>query len=383
MATVIVIGLGAMGSSTAMHLAARGHHVVGFDQYAPPHTQGSSHGQTRMIRQAYWEDRRYLPMLLRAYELWRKLEHDSGHSLLQITGGLMIGHPDGDLVNRSRESAEAFRLPHELLSAAEARRRYPVFAIDDDMIALWEQNAGYLYPEPCVREQLRQAALLGVELHTDQLVLRWDVTPGGSVSVETEKQRYTADHLVITAGPWAPQVLREMDLPLQVTRQVLYWFAPEGGIEPFRADRMPVYLFESEAQQPMVYGFPLSGPDAEGVKVALHGSTDVCTPETVDRTVHDSEVQRMRERLSETVPSLAGQLVHAETCMYTMTPDEHFIIDKHPEHPEVTLAAGFSGHGFKFASVVGETLADLAMEGRSKFDLGLFSLARFRSDPST
>jgi sarcosine oxidase len=382
MSATIVVGLGAMGSATALHLARRGHRVFGFDRFTPPHSHGSSHGQTRIIRKAYWEDPRYVPLLLRAYELWRRLEADSGQSLLHITGGLMIGRADGDLVARSQASAEQFDLQHELLSATQMRRLYPAFKVDDDWVALWERDAGYLHPEVCVAQQLQQAALAGAELHFDEPVVEWNALPGGGVSVRTTRERYDADHLVISAGPWAPQILRELHLPLRVTRQVVYWFEPSGSIEFFRRERMPIYVREMERGQPLLYGFPLTGPDSEGVKVGLHGSEDVCSPETVDRTVGPGEELSIRESLAEALPLLAGRLLHTETCLYTMTPDEHFVIDAHPEFPQVMLAAGFSGHGFKFASVLGEVLADLATGRKPAYDLELFSLRRFEGAAS-
>jgi sarcosine oxidase len=382
MGTIIVIGLGAMGSSTALHLAARGHRVFGFDQFTPPHSYGSSHGQTRIIRQSYWEDSRYIPLLLRAYELWRRLEIDTGQSLLHIIGGLMIGRAGGDLVFRSTASAERFGLPHEVLSASQIRRLYPAFRIEDDWVALWERDAGYVHPEACVALQLQQSALAGAELHFNEPVTEWNASPGG-VLVRTARQTYAADHLVITAGPWAPQILRELNLPLSVTRQVVFRFEPIGGIELFRPERMPIYIREMEKGPPLLYGFPLTGPDSEGVKVGLHGSNEFCTPDTVDREIGSEDERVIRERLAEALPLLAGRLLHAETCLYTMTPDEHFVIDKHPEFSQVTLATGFSGHGFKFASVLGEVLAELSMDSKPAYDLELFSLRRFQSVPSS
>jgi sarcosine oxidase len=383
MRTIFVIGLGAMGSATALQLARRGHRVLGFDQFTPPHSHGSSHGQTRIIRQSYWEDPRYVPLLLRAYELWRRLEVDAGQSLMHITGGLMIGRAGGDLVARSTASAERFLLPHEVLSATQIRSRYPAFRIDDDWVALWEKNAGYLHPEICVKEQLQQSAVAGAELHFDEPVMEWNALPGGGVSVRTPGHTYSADSLVIAAGSWAPQVLRDVNLPLSVTRQVVYRFEPIGGsIDLFRQDRMPIYIREMEEGQPLLYGFPLTGPDSEGVKVGLHGSNDFCSPDTVDRTIRPEEEYIIRERVAEAFPLLPGRLLHAETCLYTMTPDEHFVIDKHPEFSQVSLAAGFSGHGFKFASVLGEVLADLATDTAPSYDLELFSARRFAGIPS-
>jgi len=377
MATVIVLGLGAMGSATALQLATRGHRVLGFDHFTPPHRYGSSHGQSRMIRQAYWEDSRYVPLVVRAYELWRKLEVDTGQSLLRTIGGLMIGPLGGDLVARSTSSAELFRLPHRLLSATEIRRQYPAFRVEDDWVALWERDAGYLHPEACIEQQLRRSVVAGAELHFEEPATEWNALPGGGVTVRSVRKTYSADQLVIAAGAWAPQVLRGLQLPLSVTRQVVFRFDPAGHVDHFRPERMPVFIRAMETGQPLLYGFPLTGSDSEGVKVGLHGSRDFCTPETVDRTIHSEDERIIRENLVQALPSLSGRLLHAETCLYTMTPDEHFVIDRHPEFPQVALAAGFSGHGFKFASVAGELLADLVTGSKSPYDLELFSIRRF------
>lgn len=329
-ADVIIIGLGAMGSAAAHHLAARGCSVIGFDQFAPPHSLGSSHGRSRIFRQSYWEDSRYVPMLLRAYELWRKLELDSGESLLHITGGLGIGHEGSPLVSRSAESARLFQLPHQVLDASEIKRRYPVFFVEPDTVALLEENAGYLDPERCVAAHLREAARLGARLNIDSPVQQWTAGPGG-VTVRTAEGLYSAGQLVITAGPWAQQVLAPLDLPMRVTRQVAGWFEPVASMDFFRRDRLPVYLFESAPGQRIVYGFPLTGTPEEGVKVAIHGSDELCMADTVNREVRPADVELLRCRLEQTVPLLNGRLLHAETCLYTMTPDEHFILDAHPE----------------------------------------------------
>ncbi len=371
---VIVVGLGAMGSAAAQHLAERGHRVRGIDQFTPPHAHGSSHGLTRIFRQAYFEDHRYVPLLVRAMELWRRLERDTGERLLELPGGLVIGPRDGELVRRSAESAGQFNLAHELLDAKELMRRYPVFQAGPEMCALREENAGYLRPELCVEQQLRQAARAGAELLLDERVLDWEAGPGG-VRVRTTRGAYQAERLVVSAGPWAPRMLAEMGVPLRVTRQVLCWFAPEGGVEPFREDRLPVFLIEGDAGERLIYGFPLTGPEGEGVKVAFHGSDEVCSPETICREIRASDEQSVRERLEQVMPTLAGRLLRAETCLYTMTPDEHFVIGPHPEHPAVTVAAGFSGHGFKFAQAIGEMISEMVSGERSEF--ALFSPQRF------
>lgn len=381
--SVIVLGLGAMGSAAAQHLAEQGHAVTGLDRFTPPHTYGSSHGETRIIRQSYWEDPRYVPLLLRAYELWRRLEADTGRSLLHLTGGIMMGPAKGDLVARSTNSAEQFNLPHKVLSPAEIRRLYPMFTVEDDMAALWEDAAGFLYPEKCVQQQLNQATRAGAELHYDEPVIGWAALESGGVSVRTERCVYEADRLVMTAGPWASEMLGTLRLPLEVTRQVLYWFEPLATPELFQEGKFPIFLVQPKSKDMVLYGFPSPANStalyAGGVKVALHGSHDICTPGTVVREVLPEDERAIRQRLAETMPTVAGRLLHAETCLYTMTPDEHFILDQHPDYPQVTIAAGFSGHGFKFSSVIGEILAGMATGQASTFDLELFSIRRFRN----
>ena len=373
---VLVIGLGAMGSAAAAWLAECGYRVAAFDRFAPPHAHGSSHGRSRIFRQAYWEDPRYVELLLRAGDLWTKLERESGRRLLRVTGGLMVGPQDGQLVKRSAESARRFGVRHELVAANDLRKRWPVFRVGDDTMALLDHGAGYLDPEACIEEQLKHAVRHGAQLHLDEEVLEWKAA-SGEVTVRTGRGNYAAGHLVVAAGPWAPQTLADLALPLRVTRQVVFWFAPKGDMAHFREDRFPVYLFETNDEQPIVYGFPLTGLDSEGVKAAVHGSSEVCTPETACREIRAEDERLIRRRLEETLPSLAGRLVRAETCLYTMTPDENFVIGHHPHHARVTVAAGFSGHGFKFAPVIGEIAGELAVRGESRFDIEMFSPTRF------
>jgi sarcosine oxidase len=374
---IIVLGLGAMGSAAAAWLAEKGLRVLAFDAFTPPHSHGSSHGLSRIYRQAYWEDPRYVHLLLRARELWSRLERESGVPLLHITGALMIGPPGGQLVPRSAESARQFHLPHDLLSSSDLRRRWPAFHVADDTVALLEHQAGYLAPELCIEQQLRHAVRHGADLHFNEPVLDF-TTDASGVTVRTARGSFTAAHLVVTAGPWAPQLLAEAQLPLRVTRQVLFWFQPTDSIDAFREDRFPIYLWETQPGDPMLYGFPLTGPDAAGVKVALHGSDEAGTPDTIDRSVRPDDEQRIRHRLATTIPDLSGRLVRAETCLYTMTPDENFVIGPHPENPAITLALGFSGHGFKFAPVIGELVGQLATEGKTEQDIAMFSPTRFK-----
>jgi sarcosine oxidase len=382
MKTAIVLGLGAMGSAAAQHLAMSGYRVLGFDRYRPPHVFGSSHGRTRIIRQCYFEDPRYVPLLVRAYELWEKLSVDARVKLLHLIGAINVGPSVGELVARSQESATQFGLEHRMLSAADLRREYPQFRVEDDWAALLEKNAGYVIPEDCVEAQLRMAAAAGAMLHFDEPVLDWSATAGGGVTMRTAKETYSADKLIVAAGAWAPQMLKTLNLPLKATRQVVAWFAQREATGLFRPTRLPVFLCEGAPGERLIYGFPDLDPLQEGVKIGIHGSDEVCTPETIDRTIRPSDQAALRSRVEQTFPMLPGDITHAETCFYTMTPDHHFVIDRHPQFTQVIVAAGYSGHGFKFASVFGEVLAGLAMETRSSVDLNLFSLERFEAPAS-
>jgi sarcosine oxidase len=328
-----------------------------------------------MIRQAYFESPDYIPLVLRAYELWRRIERDTGTHLLHITGGLNIGSRDGELVRRTIVAAQQHSIPFEVLEGYAIRERFPAVVPLDGDVAVHETKAGYLFPEECIRAQLSLAAGAGAELNFEERVLSWSAETD-RVEVQTSKGSYSARHLVITAGPWANTALQEI-LPLRVTRQVMAWIQPTTGVDTFLPDRFPVFLCEDPEGGFPGYGFPaLDGPRG-GIKAAIHGSDIVCTPEHVDREVHETDVQRIIQKLKARMPALDGQVVRAQTCLYTMSPDEHFVIGAHPQLASCSIACGFSGHGFKFASVVGEILADLAMKGSTTHPIGLFSPTRF------
>jgi sarcosine oxidase len=372
---VIVLGLGAMGSSAAQHLAARGARVLGLDQFMPPHDRGSSHGGTRMIRQAYWESPHYIPLVLRSYELWAKLERDAGAKLLTITGGLILGSADKQLIQGGIAAAEAHGIPYSVLSPNEIRNRFPAITPLDNDVAVHEPLAGYLFPEECIRAQLQLAQRSGGDLRFGEKVLDWS-THADRVEVKTERGKFEAGRLIVTAGPWANAALRNT-LPLRVTRQVMIWIQPQGGIGPFVPDGFPVFLSESPDGGFPGYGFPAVDGASGGIKVAIHGSNVECTPESIDRVIHEVDGAEVIRQLRPRFHALDGKILKAQTCMYTMTPDEHFIIGQHPEHVSVSIACGFSGHGFKFAPVVGEILADLAWAGTSCHPISIFSPTRF------
>lgn len=377
---VIVLGLGGMGSAAAAHLAARGQRVLGLDQFQPAHAFGSSHGRSRVIRLAYFEHPSYVPLLLRAYELWEQLERDSGRSLLTITGGLMIGTPESEVVSGSLRSAREHGLAHELLDASEIRRRFSPFTPRPGIVALYEPRAGVLRPEEAIHAHLERAGAHGAALRFGERVVDWQTRPSGGVEVRTARGGYAAGRLVIAPGAWAPEAFRLPRVPLEVERQVLYWFDPVGGQAAFAADRFPIYIWDLGAGI-QFYGFPA---DEAGVKVAFFrtGGGVRCTADSVARTVEREEVTAMRRALAPCLPALAsGQLTETATCMYTLTPDHHFVIGLHPDHAQVVIASPCSGHGYKFASVVGEILAELAIEGTTRQPIDLFAPLRFRLRP--
>jgi sarcosine oxidase len=370
---VIVLGLGGMGSAAAYHLAQRGVRLLGLEQFGPAHDLGSSHGRTRVIRQAYYEGPDYVPLLFRAYDLWHALEHEAGVTLLMKTGALYLGAPDSAAVTGTALSARTHRIPHEMLTPDEVRKRYPVLHPQPDQVGLLEYEAGILPPERCVAAYLELAQRRGADLHFQERIESWSAGPSG-VSVRTAQGTYAGDRLVITAGPWTAQVLDDLDLPLQIARVVAYWFEPRARRDEFR--KLPVYLWEDHGT--IAYGFPYL--DGQGLKCAFHHAHyEITTPETIRRDVGEDERMRMRAHLAKLMPEAAGEIMSVSTCMYTNTPDYHFIIDRHPSHERVAFACGFSGHGFKFASVVGEVLADLALQGRTALPIELFALRRVRS----
>ncbi len=370
---VIVLGLGGMGSAAAYHLAQRGARVLGIEQFDAAHDQGSSHGQTRVIRQAYYEGPDYVPLLFRAYDRWHALEREAGVTLLTKTGALHMGAPGSDAVAGAALSARTHGIPHEMLTPDEIRKRYPVLRPHPDQVALLEYEAGMLPPERCVATYIEHATRRGADLRFRERVESWSAGPR-SVRVRTARGTYEGGRLVITAGPWTGQVLADLGLPLQVTRAVVYWFQPRARIEEFK--KLPIYLWEDHGTY--AYGFPYL--DGQGLKCGFHHAHyEVTTPQAIRRDVGEDEKARMRAHLAKLMPDAAGEVLSVSTCMYTNTPDYHFIIDRHPAHEHVVLACGFSGHGFKFASVFGEVLADLALQGETAQPIELFALRRFKS----
>jgi len=358
-----------MGSAAVYHLAKRGARVLGIDRFHPPHAFGSSHGQTRIIREAYFEHPAYVPLVQRAYVLWDELAPQTGTQLFMQTGGLMIGAPQSAVVAGARLSAETHRLPFQVLSAEEIHRRFPALRPAEEMIGILEPRAGILFPEKCIAAHLDHAT--GAELNFHEQVARWEIQ-GGEVQVVTDKDTYACSHLVLSAGSWLKQLVPE--LPLVVERQVLFWF---GSSDPglFQPHRCPIHLWEHSPDK-YFYGFPDVG---NGVKVAGHHEGEITDPDKINRTVSSQEIKGMQQLVLPFVPALTGPCIESVVCMYTNTPDGHFLIDRHPAQPQVLLVSPCSGHGFKFSAAIGEVVADLVRDGRSRFDLSLF---RFRDFPN-
>ena len=374
---VIIVGLGAMGSATAWHLARRGRRVLGLEQFPAGHALGSSHGESRIIREIYFEHPNYVPLVRRAYELWRDLERESGARLLTITGGLMIGRTDGKLVSGVLRSAEAHDIPHEVLAAEEVNERFSGFELRGDDVAVLDRRAGILDADACVRAQLDVASRLGAALHFEEQVTAW-ASDGDHVRVETTRGRYVARQLVLSAGPWMSKLLPALSSALVVERQVLAWFEPATHSGQYESSRLPIYLWEYGGGH-MGYGFPRL---ASGVKAAVFHDGDVVRdPDAIQRSVEPHEIERIRDALTHILPGVAsGALRDAKVCPFTNTPDTHFLIDFHPSFPNVLMSSPCSGHGFKFASAVGEVQADLLTGGQSRFDISLFQFDRFISN---
>jgi sarcosine oxidase len=371
---VIVAGLGAMGSATAFFLAERGARVLGLDRYRPPHAMGSTHGGSRIIRETAFEHPRYVPLVQQAYRSWRTIEQRTGRALLQQTGGLFVGSPDGLVVRGSRASAQAHGIHYEEWPHADLRRRYPVYHPLPGAVGFHDPRAGVLAPEDCVAACLDYARGRGAELRFDEPLLRWEANTKG-VTVVTAAGRYTAAHLVLATGAWMREPLAELGVAAVVERVLMHWFIPAEAA-PFMPGRFPVSLIEYAPDQ-VFAAFPL---DREGaVKVAVHHGGDVATATTVRRDVAPPEVDAVRAIVAARLPQAVGRWLRSAVCLYTDTPDGDFLIDRDPRSERVILASPCSGFGFKFASAIGQTLADLATGGRAQVDLRPFALGRFQN----
>ena len=372
---IILAGLGAVGSSTAVHLSGRGLRVLGLDRFHPPHTMGSSHGGSRVIRETAFEHPRYVALARRAYENWRSLEAATGTSLLHVSGVLYVGPEDGGIVAGTLASARQHGIKHDVLDAAALARRYPALHDLNRAIGVFEPGAGWLDPEGAVAAALRYAANRGVELQFDEPVTGWEAV-GEGVRVTTTRGTYEAKRLLLAAGAWMPQLLGAAGRGLSVERQVQHWFGPASPT----AAKLPVFIRQTE--EAVCYALPPAARPDGAIKIAVHHDGAPTTADTVQREVGPEEVAATRLLLERYVPALAGPHRASVVCLYTNSTDGHFVIDRHPDQRSVVVASPCSGFGFKFASAVGEILAGLLLdEGTGDFDLAPFRIGRLTGAP--
>ncbi len=363
---VIVLGVGGMGSATCFHLAKRGVKVLGLEQFSIGHQYGSSHGETRAIRRAYFEHPNYIPLLNRAYELWDELAELSGKHIFVRNGLVIYGNPLTSSVYQGvQKSAAAFSIPVQEFSSEGASQRFPMYRPGPEMNAIFEPDAGFLYVDQIVALHAQLARQKGAVIRENVTLESYELSgafPSGSVTVRTNQGVFSADRLVVTAGPWSLQVLKELNFPLQLKRLFQCWFRADSihGLDL----GVPCFAFHTSSE--FYYGFPML--DGQTIKVAAHFATDpIFEPgQKSDSTISEQRLVSLRQFISQYLPKVSSTLVKSSPCIYTMTPDENFIIDTHPTHSHMCFAAGFSGHGFKFSSVVGEVLSDLAMHGKTQ-----------------
>jgi len=368
---VIVLGVGGMGGAAAAELARRGRRVLGLEQFAVGHDRGSSHGSTRVIRTAYYEHPDYVPLARRAFQRWHELEQRTGTHLVTKCPCLSIGRPDGELITGVRRAADQHALAIETLAPADMRKRYPQFRFDDSYVGVLEHEAGFVYVDDCVGAFAADAKAHGATIREGEPVIGWEASAHG-VTVRTHQATYTADRLVIAAGGWATRLLGSWGRQLSVMRQVVFWLRPRD-LSEFARDRFPVYL--ADVPGGPFYGIPAIDP--RGHKLARHyGAPELRHPDEVDRIVTDADEAPVREFVRRHLPGADGERCDASVCIYTLSPDRHFVIDLHPEHSNVAVATGFSGHGFKFAPAVGEMLADLVEIGKTQLPGELFRFQR-------
>ena len=368
----IVIGAGGMGSAALYHLAKRGLRPLGLERFAVPHEMGSSHGLTRIIRLAFHEGPGYVPFGRRAYELWRELEQRAGERLLRVTGSVHAGVPGSAGFEDTLRACVEQDVPHSALTSAELSARFPGYGLPPDMMAVVQPDGGFLAPERCVAAHADAARSLGAEIREGERVLEWNASAGG-VRVRTERGAYEAGALVVAAGAWAGRLLPDLDGVAVPERQAVAWFELEDAAL-FAPERFPVFIVTLDGEE--YYGFPEFG--APGFKVGkFHHDGESADPDALDRSWRAQDEEMLRDFARRCFPKAAGRMLRMSVCMFTNSPDRHFIIGKHPQWPQVSFAAGFSGHGFKFCSVVGEVMADLAQRGETRHDIAPFDPARF------
>lgn len=369
----IVVGVGGMGSAAVHHLATKGRRVLGLERFDIPHDQGSSHGVNRIFRLAYYEDPSYVPLMRRSLELWRRLETEAGEQLVHVTGSIDAGPEDDQVFAGSLESCRIHGLAHEVLDGDELARRFPGYRLPGSHRALLQPEGGFVLAERAVVAHVVAAQRAGAEVRARERVRTWNPTAGGGVRVETERGVYEAETLVVTAGPWVAELVPTLSGMVTVERQVLGWFQPRRPAL-FTPERFPV--FNLGVEEGRYYGFPVFG--VPGFKIGrYHHLGETVDPDRVDRQVGASDEEVLRRAVTRYFPDADGPTMTLKTCLFTNSPDEHFVVDRVPGHPQVVVAAGFSGHGFKFAAAVGEALADLATGAPPHRAISRFQVDRF------
>ena len=368
-----VVGLGGMGSATLAEAAKRGAKVIGLEQFTRGHEFGSSTGRSRMIRKAYFEDPAYVPLLLRAYEKWRELERASGQQLLQITGLLMVGQDTAEIITGAERAAREHQLPLESLTAREIRRRYPMLRVHDDERGVFEPEGGVLDPERSVETQLQVAAAADAEMHFGLAMEKWEATEDQFVIRLADGSAVTSRALVLSLGAWFKDALEKLGVAIRVQRNVQVWFTP--ATNQFAPGCIPAFLLDRAGLPAPLYGFPDFG---DGVKAAFHAHGDLTNASHLDREIDRvRDVDPVAQAIEQWMPGAGATFRAAKPCPYTLTPDGHFVVDRHPRHPRLILCGGFSGHGFKFAPVIGEICAGLALEEEARHEIDFLSLRRF------
>lgn len=383
---IIVLGAGAMGSAAAYYAARRGQRVLLLEQFEIDHRYGSSWGYTRIIRYSY-ADSEYVQLARDTYPLWRELEAEAGETFWVVTGGIDFGSPQDPRLDATIDVVQEAGLDSELLSAADANRRFPQFRFSDEMVVLYQPDSGLITPSRCVRAHVRLAEKRGATILDHTPVTGLKLHEGGEgVTVYTESEAFSASRLILTGGAWGRKLLAEqtgLELPLQPLRCQEAQFSTDDP--QYLASKMPVFIYhrakgDFAAQDPQddasIYGLP--NHDGSGVKAAFHAGTPVNHPSEINYTPDPAMVDKIRAEIGPTLPLVQdAPLSLTRICLYTMTPDEHFIIDHHPAYPQVTIGAGFSGHGFKFSTGIGKILTDLALDGSTPHDISLFKVGRF------
>ena len=391
---VIVVGLGALGAATLYQLSQRGVRVLGIDQFAPPHDQGSSHGDSRITRLAVGEGDEYVPFVQRSHVIWRELEARTGRPLMTTTGGLVLAprdrvaehHGKSDFVRRTIACAERFGIAHEVLDAAGIRARFPQFELQGDEIGYHERDAGFVRPEDAIGAQLAMARASGAQTRTGERVQAVEpVGNGDTVCVRTGTASFTADRVVVAAGAWLPEFLgrqarADWQADFSVHRQVMHWFDTGSAAADFAPGRFPIFIWMfGDGQEDYMYGFPSSDPAQPALKVATEQYVAATTPGTIDRTVSPEETAAMyRDRVAGRFPQIGGRALKARACMYTVTPDRRFVIDALDGLPNVLIASACSGHGFKHSAGLGEAIAERVLGRASSHGLDLRPFARQR-----